>query len=109
MPEIKLNKTYVIDTKDFLNEWYNAVKATPPKTMVELVAILQANCDADPKNAGHEKKLTASMLSGKMNYYRRSWDIKMIKPEMPSGDGGDRKVTKDNTMKRFKEAGLIEE
>jgi|2_EtaG_2_1085320.scaffolds.fasta_scaffold218037_1 hypothetical protein len=107
MPKTKKNP-YVIDTKMFLNEWYQAVNSTPRKTMEELVAILQIQCDSDPKNAGHSKTLTASMLSGKMNYYRRSWDIKMIKPAMPDNTGGDRKATKDATIKRFREAGLVE-
>ena len=82
MPEKK--PYYSIDPEIFLQCWYDSLEKS--HTIQQMVEELQERCDADPKNAkavanGDGKTLTVSQIDSKMNYYRKSYELKISKPK----------------------------
>jgi len=104
----KSKNPYVIDREIFFDEWFAAVTSNPKKDMDEYTAIMQKKCDADAENKGRSKILTNEYLRGKMNYYRKSWELKMEMPATTGKSGGDRQKFQEDYMDKFTKAKAVD-
>lgn len=104
-------RRYIIDSEIFLEAWYRAVSRKPePLSMAEFIAVLKLACDKDERNAGLTREWTEAQIKSKMDYYNRSWGLKIVKPKMSKSNTiGARQERRDKYTRLFKEGGYAEE
>ena len=102
---------YAIDPEIFLQTWYDTLQKN--QTIQFMVELLQQRCDEDPKNKqavenGAGKTLTVQQIDSKMNYYRKSYEMKIKKPRNELAKT-QRKIRKEKFQDLFMQGGFIED